>query len=156
LYEQLYYLRMQGDVKPLSELELGAWRGMLRAHASLARGLDAELEAAHGISLSAYEVLLLLHEAPDQRLRMSELAESALLSLSGMTRLVDRLVQAGLVERERCADDRRVLYARPTRAGTSLFAAARATHLRGVRERFLGRFADSDLSRLDAYWRRLE
>jgi DNA-binding MarR family transcriptional regulator len=146
---------MQGDVKPLTELELGAWRGMLRAHASLVRALDAELDAAHGLSLSGYEVLLLLHEAPDRRLRMSELAESALLSLSGMTRLVDRLVRAGLVERERCADDKRVHYARPTGAGTTLFAAARATHLQGVRERFLDRFADSDLSRLDGYWRRL-
>ena len=146
---------MQGAVKPLTELELGAWRGMLRAHASLVRGLDAELEAAHGISLSGYEVLLLLHEAPERRLRMSELAESALLSLSGMTRLVDRLVRAGLVERERCADDKRVLYARPTRAGTTLFEAARDTHLRGVRERFLGRFDDSDLGRLDELWRRL-
>ena len=139
----------------LTELELGAWRGLLRAHSSLVRELDAELESAHGISLSAYEVLLLLHEAPERRLRMSELASSALLSLSGMTRLVDRLVQAGLVERERCDDDKRVLYARPTRAGTALFAAARVTHLRGVRERFLDRFADEDLVRLGGYWKRL-
>jgi DNA-binding MarR family transcriptional regulator len=139
----------------LTELELGAWRGLLRTHALLVRELDAELEAAHGLSLSAYEVLLLLHEAPERRLRMSELAESALLSLSGMTRLVDRLVESGLVERERCADDKRVLYARPTRAGTALFTAARATHLRGVRSRFLDRFADADLGRLGDYWRRL-
>lgn len=146
---------MQGDVKLLNELELGAWRGLLHAHATLVRELDTQLEAEHGISLSAYEVLLLLHEAPERRLRMSELATSALLSLSGMTRLVDRLVGAGLVERERCDDDKRVLYARPTRAGTALFAAARTTHLRGVRERFLGRFADDDLVRLGDYWRRL-
>jgi DNA-binding MarR family transcriptional regulator len=146
---------MQGNVKLLNELELGAWRGMLHAHAALARGLDAELEAAHGISLSAYEVLLLLHEAPERRHRMSDLAGSALLSLSGMTRLVDRLVRAGLVERERCDDDKRVLYARPTRAGTELFAAARATHLRGIRERFLDHFADEDLVLLGGYWRRL-
>jgi len=145
---------MQGNVKLLSELEIGAWRGLLRAHATLVRELDAELESAHGISLSAYEVLLLLHEAPERRLRMSELAESALLSLSGMTRLVDRLVRAGLVERERCLADRRVTYARPTRAGSALFKAARTTHLRGVRERFLAHFSDADLTRLDRYWRR--
>lgn len=146
---------MQGNVKSLSRLELGAWRGMLHAHATLVRELDSELESAHGLSLSAYEVLLLLHEAPERRLRMSELAGSALLSLSGMTRLVDRLVQAGLVERERCADDKRVTYVRPTRAGVTLFTAARATHLRGIRERFLDHFGESDLRRLDGYWRRL-
>jgi DNA-binding MarR family transcriptional regulator len=146
---------MQGDVKLLTELELGAWRGLLRAHATLVRRLDAELEAAHGISLSAYEVLLLLHEAPQRRLRMSELASSALLSLSGMTRLVDRLVDAGLVERERCDEDKRVLYARPTRAGSALFAIARATHLRGIRELYLDRFSEGDLGRLAEVWQRL-
>ena len=139
----------------MTEPELGAWRGLLRAHSALVRDLDAELESVHGISLSAYEVLLLLHEAPERRLRMSELASSALLSLSGMTRLVDRLVGAGLVERERCDEDKRVLYARPTRAGTTLFAGARATHLKGVRERFLDRFSVDDLSRLGRYWQRL-
>ena len=139
----------------LTELELGAWRGLLRAHATLVRRLDAELEAAHGISLSAYEVLLLLHEAPERRLRMSELAGSALLSLSGMTRLVDRLVDAGLVERERCDEDKRVLYARPTRAGSTLFATARATHLRGIRELYLDRFSEGDLGRLAEVWQRL-
>lgn len=146
---------MQVTVKTLTPLEVGAWRGLLRAHATLVRALDAELERAHGISLSAYEVLLLLHEAPGQRLRMSELAESALLSLSGMTRLVDRLVRAELVERERCAEDRRVTYVRPTRPGSTLFRAARATHLQGIRERFVAHFSESDLRRLDAYWRRL-
>jgi DNA-binding MarR family transcriptional regulator len=146
---------MQGDVKLLTELELDAWRGLLRAHARLVRELDLELESEHGLSLSAYEVLLLLHEAPERRLRMSELASSALLSLSGMTRLVDRLVRAGLVERERCAEDGRVLYARPTRAGSALFSAARATHLGGIRERFLDRFSEPELVRLAGYWQRL-
>ena len=100
-------------------------------------------------------VLLLLHEAPQRRLRMSELASSALLSLSGMTRLVDRLVDAGLVERERCDEDKRVLYARPTRAGSALFATARATHLRGIRELYLDRFSEGDLGRLAEVWQRL-
>lgn len=146
---------MQGTVKSLSQLELGAWRGLLHAHATLVRELDAELESANGLSLRAYEVLLLLHGADHGRLRMSELAESALLSLSGMTRLVDRLVRAGLVERERCTEDKRVTYARPTKAGSALFGAARTTHLRGIRRRYLSHFDEDDLRRLDAYWRRL-
>lgn len=143
---------MQVTVKPLSELELGAWRGLLRAHAALVRDLDAQLEAEHGLSLSAYEVLLLLAEAPQGRLRMSELAESSLLSLSGMTRLVDRLVGAGHVERERCAEDRRGLWARLTPAGADLFRRARETHLHGIRERFLSRLSDAQLTALAEVW----
>lgn len=143
---------MQVTVKPLSELELGAWRGLLRTHAALVRDLDAQLEAEHGLSLSAYEVLLLLAEAPQGRLRMSELAESSLLSLSGMTRLVDRLVGAGHVERERCAEDRRGLWARLTPAGADLFRRARETHLRGIRERFLSRLSDAQLTALAEVW----
>lgn len=143
---------MQVNVKPLSELELGAWRGLLRTHAALVRDLDAQLEAEHGLSLSAYEVLLLLAEAPQGRLRMSELAESSLLSLSGMTRLVDRLVGAGHVERERCAEDRRGLWARLTPAGADLFRRARETHLRGIRERFLSRLSDAQLTALAEVW----
>lgn len=143
---------MQVTVNPLSELELGAWRGLLRTHAALVRDLDAQLEAEHGLSLSAYEVLLLLAEAPQGRLRMSELAESSLLSLSGMTRLVDRLVGAGHVERERCAEDRRGLWARLTPAGADLFRRARETHLRGIRERFLSRLSDAQLTALAEVW----
>lgn len=143
---------MQVTVNPLSELELGAWRGLLRTHAALVRDLDAQLEAEHGLSLSAYEVLLLLAEAPQGRLRMSELAESSLLSLSGTTRLVDRLVGAGHVERERCAEDRRGLWARLTPAGADLFRRARETHLRGIRERFLSRLSDAQLTALAEVW----
>ena len=146
---------MQENVKSLTPAELGAWRGFLRAHAAIVRRLDAELEAEHGLSLSAYEVLLLLHEAPGRRLRMSQLAESALLSHSGMTRLVDRLVAAGLVERRRCDEDRRGLFAEPTPAGTELFRQARTTHLRGIRERFLSRVPEAELAALADLWDRV-
>ena len=81
----------RSSVKQLSPLELAAWGGMLRAHASLVRQLDRELEAETGLPLTQYEVLLHLAAAPDQRLRMSELARTVLLSQSGVTRLVDRL-----------------------------------------------------------------
>jgi DNA-binding MarR family transcriptional regulator len=146
---------MQGNVKLLSPTELGAWRGFLRAHAAIVRRLDAELEAEHGISLSAYEVLLLLHEAPGRSLRMSQLADSALLSHSGMTRLVDRLVKAGLVQRRRCEEDRRGFFAEPTPAGTELFGRARVTHLRGIRERFVSRLSERELAELGALWDRV-
>ncbi len=146
---------MQGDVKLLTSLEVGAWRGLLRTHAEIVRELDAELVAEHGLPLRAYEVLLLLHEAPGGRLRMSELAERALLSLSGTTRVVDRLAREGYVERIRAEGDGRGVEARPTRAGTALFRLARATHLAGVRARFLSHFTAAELAALAATWERL-
>jgi DNA-binding MarR family transcriptional regulator len=143
------------DSRPLSPLELGAWRGFLRAHAALVRELDRELVAEHGLQLHAYEVLLFLGEAPEGRLRMAELAASVLLSQSGLTRLVDRLVESGLVVRERCDDDRRGFFAQITPAARLRLRAARVTHLAGVRERFLSRFDDGELGELAALWERV-
>src|SRR4051794_27231921 len=91
----------------LSPRELAAWRGFLRVHAALAKALDEELQAAHGLPLSSYEVLAVLQAAPGKRLRMAELADRVLLSRSGMTRLVDRLARDGLLRRELCSDDGR-------------------------------------------------
>src|SRR3954470_8054585 len=89
----------------LTERELRAWRGMLRVHSALTKALDAQLEAEHGLPLSHYEVLVYLAAAPERRMRMSELAESILLSRSGLTRLVDRLEREGLIMRQTCAHD---------------------------------------------------
>ena len=83
----------------LDEEELAAWRGMLRAHSQLVRTLDAELAREHDLPLSSYEVLLFLNDSDDGRMRMSELADSVLLSRSGLTRLVDRLERQGLLKR---------------------------------------------------------
>jgi DNA-binding MarR family transcriptional regulator len=90
----------------LSPIELGAWRGFLRVHAALVKSLDAELASAHDLPLSSYEVLLTLEAAPGHKRRMSELADSVLLSRSGMTRLVDRLERDGLLERDHCRTPR--------------------------------------------------
>jgi DNA-binding MarR family transcriptional regulator len=132
----------------LNARELAAWRGMLRVHAEVTRQLDAELLAEHGISLSSYEVLLFLADAPGGQLRMSELADGVLLSRSGLTRLVDRLARDGLVRRERCEDDARGLNAVITRDGRELFDRARVTHLAGVRRLYLSRFEDRELDTL--------
>src|SRR5215211_5483146 len=91
----------------LTATELGAWRGMLRVHAALLRTLDAELDAAHDLPLTSYDVLIYLRNAPAKRLRMAELADSVLLSRSGVTRLVDRLEREGLLTRDTCVDDGR-------------------------------------------------
>src|SRR5215213_5694674 len=139
----------------LDREELGAWRGMLRAHAALTRELDAELAHEHDLPLSSYEVLLFLNDSEGGRMRMSELAESVLLSRSGLTRLVDRLERDGLLKRERCESGARGLFAEITPAGRELFDAARRTHLDGVRARFLDRFSRDELRALGALWQKL-
>jgi DNA-binding MarR family transcriptional regulator len=128
---------------------------MLRAHAELTRALDAQLAREHNLPLSSYEVLLFLADAPDGRMRMSELAESVLLSRSGLTRLVDRLERDGLLKRERCESDARGLFAEITPEGRELFDAARRTHLDGVRALFLDRFSRDELRTLGGLWQKL-
>ena len=142
-------------LKELSPIELGAWRGFLRVHTALVRELDAELDAAHGLPLSSYDVLIYLRAAPGKRLRMAELADSVLLSRSGVTRLVDRLEREGLIERDACTEDGRGLFAVLTEKGDELISRARPTHLAGVRERFLRHFGDDELRTLARFWERV-
>jgi DNA-binding MarR family transcriptional regulator len=139
----------------LTERELRAWRGLLRVHASLSKALDADLEAAHGLPLSSYEVLMHLAGAPDGRMRMCNLAESVILSRSGLTRLVDRLEREGFIAREPCEDDARGSFAVVTTAGREKLAAARVTHLAGVRALFLDHFSAEDLDALGNAWERV-
>ncbi|HEU4979145.1 MAG TPA: MarR family transcriptional regulator [Solirubrobacteraceae bacterium] len=139
----------------LDERELRAWRGMLRVHGSLTKALDAQLEAAHGLPLTSYEVLMYLADAPEQRMRMSDLASSVILSRSGLTRLVDRLEREGLLERQSCPSDARGAFAKLTDAGRERLAAARATHLEGVRELFLARLTPEQLDALGEVWEQL-
>ena len=123
---------------------LGAWRSFLHAHARLLRRLDEELQAAHGLSLAEYDALVQLANAPGRRLRMSILAERVLLSRSGITRLVDRLVAAGFVERSACVSDARGAEAALTARGLERLRAASQTHLDGVQRYFLGLVPDPD------------
>src|SRR4051812_38749561 len=116
---------------------LDAWRAFIHAHARVTRRLDEELQAEHGLSLAEYDALLQLVNAPDRRLRMSVLADRVLLSRSGITRLVDRLVAAGMVQRTTCSTDARGAEAALTKAGLDRLRAASATHLDGVRRLFL-------------------
>ena len=139
----------------LNRDELAAWRGFLRVHAALFRELDGELQAEHNLPLSSYEVLLTLHGAPGGEMRMSEIADSVLLSRSGLTRLVDRLERDGLLERRECTTDKRGANAAITEEGRRRFEAARETHLGGVRARFLERLGPEDLRRLGETWERV-
>jgi DNA-binding MarR family transcriptional regulator len=108
----------------------------------------------HGLSLSAYEVLMFLADAPDERMRMSEIAERVLLSRSGCTRLVDRLVALGYATRHAATTDGRGLYAELTAAGRDKIEAARATHRAGVRAFFLDQLTVTDQIALGDIWAR--
>jgi DNA-binding MarR family transcriptional regulator len=135
--------------------ELRAWRGLLRAHACLAKKLDAQLEQAHRLPMTSYEVLHHLDEATAGRMRMCDLAEQAQLSRSGLTRMVDRLERDGLLERCSCAHDARGSYACLTDDGRERLQEARVTHLTVVREHFFSRFSEQELSVLADMWERI-
>lgn len=139
----------------LTQAELDAWKGFVRVYRDMVRALDAELEAAHGLSLSSFEVLKALRCSPEGRLRMADLAEHALLSRSGMTRLVDRLEKQGLLTRCQCSDDARGCYAVLSEAGAALADRARPAQLGIVRERFLAHLGEDDLTRLGELWQRM-
>ncbi|HEX7171871.1 MAG TPA: MarR family transcriptional regulator [Candidatus Limnocylindria bacterium] len=128
---------------------LSTWAAFLRAHARVVRELERELQADQRLALTDYDVLVQLATAEDRRLRMSELADRLLLSRSGVTRLVDRLVAEGLVERATCDTDRRGQWAALTDAGVDRLRAASPTHLRGVAEHFLDRLSADDLDAME-------
>jgi DNA-binding MarR family transcriptional regulator len=117
--------------------DLDGWRAFIQAHALLSRRLDDELRAEQAMSLAEYDALVQLAVAPDRRLRMNQLADRVLLSRSGVTRLVDRLVADGLVSRSPCTTDARGAEAVLTRAGVARLRAASTTHLRGVERYFI-------------------
>ena len=135
--------------------ELAAWRGLLEVHASVIHQLDLQMQAEHGLTLSQSELLILLDDAPGQRIRITELAEGALVSRSGCTRLVDRLETLGYVTRHPATDDRRGLYAQLTDTGRHVITPARATHRKGVREASLDRLRASDQVALGDIWARV-
>lgn len=133
----------------LTDPELKAWRAFLRAHSTITRSLESELMAQHALSLPEYGVLVTLVEAPEHRLRMTELADQVLLSRSGLTRLVDRMQHSGLVERFRCPSDARGTHAVLTDLGYQRLKESAGTHLRGVREHVTGRLSGAELRQLD-------
>ena len=142
-------------VSPLDGAALEAWRSYLRSHASILRVLDAELAAEHGMTTRDYEVLLYLAQSPDRRLPMSALAESTMLTRSGITRLVDGLVSAGLIERASCPSDARVSYAQLTDEGYEKLRQAGCTHVASIRRMFLERFTPEEIDQLAALLGRL-
>ena len=121
-------------MKP-DEDTLEAWRLLLETHRRLSAQLDRELQEEHGLRIERYDVLIQLNEAGG-RLRMHELSEATLFSRTDCTRLVDRMEEAGLVARERAAEDGRGVYAVLTAAGKAALRSAAPTHLDGIQRLF--------------------
>lgn len=120
----------------------------MRAHAMIAGELEDELGSAHDLPLLSYEVLAYLAEAPEERLRMQELAARLPLTKSGLSRLADRMEQAGLIQRRACPSDRRGVHACLTDGGRSALEQAGDVHLRVLDDRLAARLGEDELGRL--------
>jgi DNA-binding MarR family transcriptional regulator len=127
---------------------LAAWRSLLRAHASLMRRLDTDLQQATGLALADFDVLAQLAQAHGA-LRMTELADRALVSRSGMSRRVARLVDEGLLRRDRAGTDGRGVVVALTQAGIARLAATAPVHARGIAELFVAQLDDQELALLE-------
>lgn len=150
-------MAIETDTAPrlLEPRELAAWRGMLRTYVLIQRELEVELERRHGLQNSTYEVLMHLSDAPEGRMRLSDLATLAILSRSGLTRLIDRLEKEGQVTRERCETDARGYFAVLTEEGRTRVTAARREYLDAVRERFLDLMTPEEQEQLGGIWGRV-
>jgi DNA-binding MarR family transcriptional regulator len=128
---------------------LEAWGSLLRAHATLLRRLETDLERETGLALADFDVLAQLALAGGQ-LRMTDLAARALISRSGMTRRVARLVTAGLVQRANVDSDGRGVVVALTDAGVARLTETAPVHARGVFELFVRQLDDQELAALDS------
>jgi len=127
---------------------LEAWRALLRAHATLVRQLETDLENETGLALADFDVLAQLALAGGE-LRMTELAGRALISRSGMTRRVARLVEDGLVRRAGAGADARGVVVGLTGAGVKRLKEAGPVHIRGISRLFAAKLEDHELSVLE-------
>jgi DNA-binding MarR family transcriptional regulator len=132
----------------LDNSEQHTWRAYLDATRLLVRALDGQLTRDSGISFADYELLAVLSEAPDGRLRMSELADAVTTTRSGVTRATTRLVDAGWVKRVKCDDDKRGMSAELTDAGLAKLADASPGHVAAVRELMFDRLTIEDVASL--------
>jgi DNA-binding MarR family transcriptional regulator len=127
-----------------------AFARLLRAHATTTRLLSAELQAEHGLTINDYEALLVLSRADGRRMRRVDLARRLVLTPSGVTRLLEGLERAGLVERAVCSSDLRVTYAQLTDAGAAKLEQASCAHVGSLRTLFEGALSPAEIEALGA------
>lgn len=132
----------------LDELHLSAWRAFITSHARLIEQIDHDLIAANRLPLHWYDVLIELFEAPEQRLRLHELATRVVLSRSGLTRLVDRLEGAGLLYRQPDPTDRRGAFATLTEPGRAALRQAWPVYAKSIAHYFARHVSDEEAHRL--------
>lgn len=125
-----------------------AWTRLLRAYAGTTRRLSGELQAEHGLSVNDYEALYVLAHAEGRRMRRVDLARRLVLTPSGVTRLLEGLERAGLVERAACEADLRVTYAQLTDDGAARLEAASCSHVGSVRALFEGSLSNDEIDAL--------
>ena len=135
--------RLQTAPRWLDAEQQKTWRAYLLASARLTERLDAELRE-FGLDLGEYEILVTLSEAPDRRVRMSELADAVHQSRSRLTHTVTRMENAGLVDRSSCPTDRRGVWAHLTDEGFRLLEVAAPTHVEAVRRNFVEAMSAAD------------
>lgn len=136
--------------------ELDVWAGFLRTHSSITRLLSAGLEREHGLTVREFELLLILADVSPDGLRLTDLAERVYLTPGGLSRLVVRMEQRGLVQRATDPQDQRSSTISNTAAGSQLFRRASSSHRRRVREHFLGRITPEQRGVLADVWRELD
>ena len=132
----------------LSATSVQAFIRLLQGHAAATRELSADLVRDHGLTINDYEALLRLSRADDRRLKRVELAESLVLTPSGVTRLLDGLERAGYVEKGSCDSDARITFAVLTDAGLNKLREASTSHVAQIREFFEQRFDPNELATL--------
>ncbi len=139
----------------LPEAHLEAWRNYYSSFWRVFAVIESDLAAAGLPSLSWYDALYELYVSPGRHLRMSELARSALLSRSGLTRLVDRLEKEGLIRRQECATDRRVQHAELTDKGIEVLRKIWPVYRAGIARYFAAHFSEAEVKQLTALLRRV-
>ncbi|HWC24558.1 MAG TPA: MarR family transcriptional regulator [Flexivirga sp.] len=135
---------------------VGMWRSYFESSVLLQQALDDRFRAASDLTLAEYNLLLLLGEAPDGRLRMGDLAHAMVFSSSRLSYQIGVLERRGLVCRERDARDARVIHACLTDAGREAFDNSSRSHLMAVRELFLDDLSADEVATLDAVFTRLK
>ena len=139
----------------LTPTEMKAWRRYILASRRLLDVLDSDLDG-HDLSMPDYEILVQLSDAPDRRMRMSELAANALLSRSRLSHRMKVMEKAGWVKREACPEDKRGYFAVMTPKGWKAIVAAAPDHVESVRTRFMDHLTKADQQVLAEIFERIE
>ena len=149
------FIEAPDGLKSLAPHHEAAWLGLLRAHSEVTHALDASLASRHGLSLGAYEVLVMLARAAAEPPRMGDIAAQSQLSLSRISRIIDSFEQRGLAARISCPSDSRVVHVTITDAGRALLTDAQETFFATIEERFISRLTCDEVGLLGTIFGRL-